>query len=122
MSAFGYTPAMSGRRKKTVSTGRYDERLIAARVDARRRAMNVEVKQMCAELGIEKWDWSRKIRGDRSSFSISELSKIADLLQAPTGWPFVDEQIGQILELQATRTRRNQKKNPSTAAMDRPDK
>ena len=113
---------MSGRRKKTVSTGRYDERLIAARVDARRRAMNVEVKQMCAELGIEKWDWSRKIRGDRSSFSISELSKIADLLQAPTGWPFVDEQIGQILELQATRTRRNQKKNPSTAAMDRPDK
>lgn len=108
----GYTPPMTGRRKKGTGSGRYDERLIAARVEARRRVRRVEVKQICAELGMEKWDWSRKVRNDRSSFSIAELSRIAELLEGPTGWPFVDEQIGELLDLRATRTRRGPKRNP----------
>jgi hypothetical protein len=92
-------------KKKELATGRYDERLIAARVEARRRAKRVEVKAMCADLGIEKWDWSRKVRLDNSSFSIAELSRIAEILDAPPGWPFLDESLGLLIEMAARRRR-----------------
>lgn len=85
--------------KKTSSGGgRYDEREIAARVEALRRARGVEIKRICADLGMEKWDWSRKVRLDRSSFTIEELGKIAELLKAPMGWPFIPIEVGEILE------------------------
>ena len=94
-----YTRAMSpGRKADRGSGGRYDEREIAARVDKRRKARGVEIKALCAELGIEKWDWSRKIRLDRSAFTIAELGKLADILEAPTGWPFIAEEVGMILD------------------------
>ena len=94
-----YTRAMSpGRKRDRGSGGRYDEREIAARVEKRRKAKRMEVKALCAELGIEKWDWSRKVRLDRSAFTIAELGKIADILEAPPGWPFVAEEVGELLE------------------------
>jgi hypothetical protein len=92
-------------KRKELATGRFDERLIAARVEARRRAKGIEVKAICAEIGMEKWDWSRKVRLDNSSFSIAELSKIAEILDAPPGWPFLDESLGMMIEMSARRRR-----------------
>lgn len=93
-----YSPAVPGRKKSPAAGGRYDEREIAARVEALRRARGVEVKAICAHLGMEKWDWSRKVRLDRSSFTIDELGRIADFLAAPVGWPFVPTELGEILD------------------------
>jgi hypothetical protein len=92
-----YTPPVPSKTKVSGS-GRYDEKEIAARVDKLRKARGVEVKVICAAIGLEKWDWSRKVRLDRSSFSIEELSRIADYLSAPPGWPFLPAELGEVLE------------------------
>lgn len=105
MSATRRDPGTDGRRyadgvagKKGRAGGRFDEREISARVEKLRRDRGVEVKEICAAVGLEKWDWSRKVRLDRSSFSIQELGLIADYLDAPTGWPFVALEVGMLLD------------------------
>jgi hypothetical protein len=90
-----YSPRVPAKKGRG---GRFDEREIAARVEKLRRDRGVEVKAICAAIGLEKWDWSRKVRLDRSSFSIAELGLIADYLDAPTGWPFVATEVGQLLD------------------------
>jgi hypothetical protein len=94
----GYVPRVPGKRSKPSDGGRYDEREIAARVEKLRKGRKVEVKTICAAVGLEKWDWSRRVRLDRSSFTIPELSAIADYLHAPIGWPFIAEETGYLIE------------------------
>jgi hypothetical protein len=93
----GYSPRVPAKKGRSPG-GRFDEREISARVEKLRRDRGVEVKEICAAIGLEKWDWSRKVRLDRSTFSIRELGLIADYLDAPTGWPFVAPEVGQLLD------------------------
>lgn len=77
---------------------RYDMREICARVERRRRERKLEAKQAAGILGLKKWDWSRKVNNKGSTFTLAELAILADALEAPTGWPFVDERLGHALD------------------------
>ncbi len=77
--------------------GRYDPREIAARIDKRRRQRGLSVRAMCETVGLQRWDWSRKVRLDGSSFTLDEIGRIADVLEAPPGWPFLPEEIGEMV-------------------------
>lgn len=91
-----YAPEVGGKRNREW-LGRYDLREIGARIDKRRRQRKLAVKEICADLGLAKWDWSRKVRRDGSAFTIEECGRIADLLDAPPGWPFLPEEVGEAL-------------------------
>jgi hypothetical protein len=90
---FPYRADVAGRKKKRApdTVGRYDLREITARVDKLRRQRSVPAKVIYADLGMDRWDWSRKVRQAGSSFTIEELGRIADLLDAPAGWPFIPD-------------------------------
>lgn len=90
--------AMAEPKKRDLPAGRYDIREIAVRIEKRRVARNVEVKEICAAIGMEKWDWSRKVRLDRSEFYLGEIGRIADFLDGPLGWPMIPEEVGALLE------------------------
>lgn len=49
---------MSG-RKRRVAGGRYDERLIAARIEQRRRQFGIPVKDLVERVGMSQSDYSR---------------------------------------------------------------
>lgn len=94
----GYVLQMPKKRPSRGAGGRYDEVEIGRRIDRLRRDRGVEVKTICSALGLEKWDWSRKVRHKGSSFSIEEVARVADYLSAPYGWPFVPEEVGRMIE------------------------
>lgn len=80
---------------------------IARRVERERVTRGVEVKTVCADIGMGKDEWSRKVRATRSTFSVMELGILADLWACPVGWPFVDAERGKALEaLEAEALRR----------------
>jgi hypothetical protein len=91
-----YAQPVGGKRKRALP-GRYDLREIGARIDKRRRQLGREVKDVIAEMRIQKWDWSRKVRADGSAFTIEECGFLADLFDAPPGWPFLSEEAGEML-------------------------
>lgn len=93
---------VGGTRNKAIE-GRYDLREIGARVDKRRRKLKIPVKVAAAAIGVEKWDWSRKIRAVGSQVYITECGVLADLFDAPLGWPFVPEEAYQSQPAQAER-------------------
>lgn len=47
-------------------------------------------------LGIRKGEYSRKAKGE-TPFTLWELSVLADALDAPPGWPFIDADLGEQL-------------------------
>jgi hypothetical protein len=86
------------RRRIFVPGGRYSPFDIGRRVENRRRDLGVTVAELCAVLDFDKADWSRKWRCSGSSFTIAEVSVIADYLKAPVGWPFIPEEMAELLE------------------------
>jgi hypothetical protein len=96
-----YAPGLMGGPKKREHGGRYDMREIAARVDRRRKQRGVTAKELYVDLGLERWDWSKKIRNAGSSFTVEELGRIADLLDAPPGWPFLSDDFWNAREVPA---------------------
>lgn len=47
-------------------------------------------------LGIKKGEYSRKAKGE-TPFTLWEVSTLADELDAPPGWPFIDADLGEQL-------------------------
>lgn len=84
--------------QKNKTGGRYDIREITVRVDRLRAKRGVEAKDIYTLLGIDKSTWSNKMKMKRSALSIVEVGIIADFLDAPTGWPFIDERFGEYLD------------------------
>lgn len=82
-------------RPKAIGT-RFDQREIAIRVQKLRERREVEPKALYDLIGIGKGEYSRKERGI-TPWTLWEISKIADLLDAPPGWPFVTETEGEHL-------------------------
>lgn len=71
---------------------------INARIERRRAERGVTVKALCDAIGIEHYDYSRKIRLKGSSWTILEISRIADHLDAPTGWPFLTDELAEMVD------------------------
>jgi hypothetical protein len=62
-------------------------------VDRIRKAIERDgrpAKQVYEAAGIPTDRWYRKMRGDASTFTLDEFGRIADALDAPEGWPFVE--------------------------------
>jgi hypothetical protein len=90
---------MAGKRQRRVHDegGRFDLREIATRVQRRMIARGVEPKVIQEKLGMKAPDWTKKTSNNGSTFTIGELSRIAAFLEAPPGWPFIDEYQADIL-------------------------
>lgn len=69
---------------------RWTLEIVTARVIARMKERSVPVKAACAALDIDAPSFSRKANLDRSSFTIDEFARLADMLDAPPAWPFVE--------------------------------
>ncbi len=69
---------------------RYDHDVIARRVEMARQKRGMLVKDLAEAAGLQMWAWYKKSRRANSTFTLAELSAIADALDAPEGWPFVE--------------------------------
>lgn len=69
---------------------RYDHDVIALRVEKARQVRGMLVKDLADAAGLQAWAWYKKTRRAGSTFTLEELSHIADALGAPEGWPFVE--------------------------------
>lgn len=96
-----------GKRRRGPAGVRYDLKVITSRIKHRMEAQGVPVKVMCDVLGIERWDWSRKVNITDSSFNYREISLIADRLDAPVGWPFIDEALSELFEAYLERIKKD---------------
>ena len=82
--------------------GPYQPAIIVARVEARRRELGLAAKSVYTKLGLEKWDWSRRINL-KVPFTVGELSKLCVILSGGTGFPFVDPVVSEIIDAQRGR-------------------
>lgn len=76
--------------KKTVPTSRYSV------AEARREVQRVvgrlgrgAQKAVALGIGLEEPAMSAKLRGVHDEMTVEQLGKVANLLQAPAGWPWV---------------------------------
>ena len=76
--------------KKPRTRGRYNHDVIAERVECARQKSGMLVKDLAAAADLQTWAWYKKSRRLGSTFTLDELSAIADALNAPEGWPFVE--------------------------------
>ena len=89
------------RRKRPKPFGtRYDQQEIAIRVERMRELRGHERKWAFGLLGIKKGEYSRKAKGE-TPFTLWELSELADSLDAPPGWPFIDADLAEQLRRQS---------------------
>jgi hypothetical protein len=84
---------VGGTRKRVIG-GRFDAREIARRVERARAKRDIPVKAIAQDVwphrGDEaRFDWYKKANLRGSQFTIEELGRIADILDAPPGWPFL---------------------------------
>lgn len=78
---------MPPKRKKT---SRFDYPVIVERIRAAQQAAGRSTLDLCSAAGIAPSAWYRKSLRRGSSFSLDELASIAEALDAPAGWPFID--------------------------------
>lgn len=78
--------------KKPDQPGRYDIDDITARVDREREAAGYGVKEMAAKIGMTEWTWYKRIEGSHP-FKVTELGRIADVLNMPPFWPFAERSL-----------------------------
>lgn len=88
---------MPGNKQKRPTGGVYDDKEVGRRIDDRRIELGLQVKDVLAELGWDKGEYSRKTRGLTPLF-LGECSKLFVLLKGWTGFPFVDKAEGSILD------------------------
>lgn len=68
---------------------RFDPKVIAARVRTAREAHDMTAKELAAAIGIGKDALFKKEKAE-NPFYLDELSRIADALNAPSLWPFLE--------------------------------
>jgi transcriptional regulator with XRE-family HTH domain len=85
------------KRKRQLAVGRYDERLIACRIEELRKRRGVSARELCARIGMGESDYSRKARCI-VSFSLAQYETIATILDAPLGWPFVSVEVARVCD------------------------
>jgi hypothetical protein len=83
--------------------GRYDYRAVTLRIERMRVACGVERKELFEAVGIAQSQFSKKLTGLRSTFSLKEMGDIADFFAARTGraligWPLIDAEVSDLLD------------------------
>lgn len=76
---------------------RYSYADIVRRILAQVEKCDRPLKEVLEDIKVTKDQWSRKARvgptgegGIKTSFTLAEISRIADYFRAPSGWPWVD--------------------------------
>jgi hypothetical protein len=87
-----------GGKKKNLSGGPYDVVQIARKIELRRRALGIPAKRLADAIGVYESGWSKKVNSRGSTFSVQEISIIAQELGAETGWPFIDDALAAMLD------------------------
>jgi hypothetical protein len=81
------------------STYRYSTQDATRELRQAMRARGVLQKQLAAAIGASDSSVSQKFKGaGRNSFSLEELGLAADFLRAPSGWPFISWEEGELLD------------------------
>lgn len=94
-----YTPGtvVSSWKKRPVG-GDFDERVIGLRIDVARGVAGLEVKQLCDLMGWNKSEYTRKVVNAQTALWPGEASKLKKILKKPTGWPYIDEAVGLLID------------------------
>jgi transcriptional regulator with XRE-family HTH domain len=69
---------------------RYSDEAVTERIEKARKKLGITNKEVAERVGIPLDRWSRKMRGAGNSFTLAEIAAVADALESPAGWPFVD--------------------------------
>lgn len=80
------TPIRVAPRRR--SRFRYEQ--IVQRVERAREEKAISTKALAEQVGITGSAWYRKLRDNGSRFTLDEFGAIAEALDAPEGWPFVE--------------------------------
>jgi len=91
------------RGKRIQHGGRYDYRAVVLRLERMRVACGVERKVLYEATGIAQSQFSKKLEGRLSTFSLKELGDLADFYTGRTGrsligWPLIDAEVSDLLE------------------------
>ena len=71
--------------------------LATRRIEDLRLQRGLTASELARRIGLPKHPFSRKVRIEGSTFSVEELGLIADALEAPPGWPFLEPEMGELL-------------------------
>lgn len=84
--------------KKRPAGGDFDERIIGLRIDSARVDAGLEVKELCDLMEWNKSEYTRKVTNAETALWPGEASRLRRLLKKPTGWPYLDEALGRIID------------------------
>jgi transcriptional regulator with XRE-family HTH domain len=73
---------------RTTTPARFQDEIVAGRIRRARERAGLTKKQLAEKASVETWSYLKKESG-RLSFSLAEISRIADALDAPMPWPFL---------------------------------
>lgn len=76
---------------------RYPDQLVADRIEAKRKELEVTVAAAADVAGFSEWSWYKKADGT-TPFKVEEIGRIAEAFKAPSGWPFIEWSAGQLLD------------------------
>lgn len=81
--------------KPKFQPNQFDPVLIADRIDRARKAADIPVKAIAEEVWPQqgenaRFSWYKKTANRDSSWENWEIEKVATILNAPKGWPFLD--------------------------------
>jgi hypothetical protein len=68
--------------------GRYPLRVLTAEIETARRKLGINVKTAAADAGVGRKVWYKKRDMDGSSFTLEDISLLAEAWDAPEDWPF----------------------------------
>jgi hypothetical protein len=94
-----YPSDVPGGKKRNLSGGPYDIVQIARKIELRRRALGIPAKRLADAIGVYESGWSKKVNCRGSTFSVQEISAIAQELDAESGWPFIDDNLAAMLDV-----------------------
>ncbi len=85
------------KRPTPAQPSRYSTVDVCQRIESMREKLGLMQKDVAAAIGALESQYSKKIRNHLSSFTVDEIGAVAELFQAPPGWPFIDEESARLL-------------------------
>lgn len=71
-----------------LNVGRYPLRALTAEIETAREKLGINAKTAAADIGVVRGVWYKKRDIDGSSFSLEDISLLAEAWDAPECWPF----------------------------------
>jgi hypothetical protein len=82
-----------------ISQERFPRKIIVDRIEDALARNDLTVKQIAKSFNLTVWSIYKKL-GEKAPFSVEELDLIGQILSAPTGWPFIDWDLGLAIDHQ----------------------